>query len=196
MATKAKTKPKKKPAKAQEPKAKSNTPGLTLQQERFVAEYLIDLNATQAAIRAGYSAKTAQPQSSRLLSNAMVQTAVAAGHKRVIARAEKSAADIVAEMEKLAFSNMTHFTSKRDDGELMIDFSGATEDQLAAITEYTTETYTEGRGDDAQQVKRVKFKIHDKYAPLVKLGERAGAFKEASNAPVIINYTPAQQGAL
>jgi len=35
-------------------------------QERFVAEYLIDLNATQAAIRAGYSEKTAQPQSARL----------------------------------------------------------------------------------------------------------------------------------
>ena len=43
--------------------------GLTPRQARFVDEYLIDLNATQAAIRAGYSAKTAQPQSSRLLSS-------------------------------------------------------------------------------------------------------------------------------
>jgi phage terminase small subunit len=40
---------------------------------RFIDEYMIDLNATQAATRAGYSAKTAQQQSSRLLSNIMVQ---------------------------------------------------------------------------------------------------------------------------
>ena len=49
---------------------------LTPKQQRFVEEYLIDLNATQAAIRAGYSEKTAQEQSSRLLSNVMVQEAV------------------------------------------------------------------------------------------------------------------------
>ena len=48
---------------------------LTNKQSLFVKEYLIDLNATQAAIRAGYSAKTAQEQSSRLLSNVMVQEA-------------------------------------------------------------------------------------------------------------------------
>lgn len=46
---------------------------LTDKQELFAREYLKDLNATQAAIRAGYSEKTAQVQSSRLLSNAMVQ---------------------------------------------------------------------------------------------------------------------------
>lgn len=46
---------------------------LTNKQKRFVYEYLIDSNGTQAAIRAGYSEKTAQEQSSRLLSNVMVQ---------------------------------------------------------------------------------------------------------------------------
>ncbi|HCR0925074.1 TPA: terminase small subunit [Klebsiella aerogenes] len=46
---------------------------LTDKQEMFCREYLVDLNATQAAIRAGYSDKTAQEQSSRLLSNVMVQ---------------------------------------------------------------------------------------------------------------------------
>ena len=51
---------------------------MTKKQERFVQEYLIDLNGKQAAIRAGYSPKTAQEQSSRLLSNVKVQEAVAA----------------------------------------------------------------------------------------------------------------------
>lgn len=50
---------------------------LTPKQELFCREYLKDLNATQAAIRAGYSEKTAQVQSSRLLSNAMVQDRIA-----------------------------------------------------------------------------------------------------------------------
>lgn len=49
---------------------------LTPKQKRFVGEYLIDLNATQAAIRAGYSQKTANEQGARLLANASVQAAI------------------------------------------------------------------------------------------------------------------------
>ena len=51
---------------------------LTNRQKRFVEEYLIDLNARQAAIRAGYSPKTAQEQASRLLANVKVQTPISA----------------------------------------------------------------------------------------------------------------------
>ncbi len=50
---------------------------LTPKQARFVEEYLVDLNATQAAIRAGYSAKTAYSQGERLLRNVEVAAAVA-----------------------------------------------------------------------------------------------------------------------
>ena len=57
---------------------------LTARQQRFVAEYLIDLNATQAAIRAGYAEKSATAEGSRLLVNAKVAAAVAA------AKAERS----------------------------------------------------------------------------------------------------------
>lgn len=49
---------------------------LTAKQERFVQEYLLDLNATQAAIRAGYSAKTANEQGARLLANVSVREAI------------------------------------------------------------------------------------------------------------------------
>ena len=51
--------------------------GLTPKQKRFVSEYLIDLNATQAAIRAGYSKDTAEVQGPRLLGNVRVQAAIA-----------------------------------------------------------------------------------------------------------------------
>ena len=54
---------------------------LTPKQERFVAEYLVDLNATQAAIRAGYSAKGATVRGSELLANRNVAVAIAAGQK-------------------------------------------------------------------------------------------------------------------
>lgn len=61
---------------------------LTDKQQRFVDEYLIDLNAKQAAIRSGYSAKTAEQQGSRLLSNAKVRDAVEAGKAKVANRIE------------------------------------------------------------------------------------------------------------
>ena len=55
---------------------------LNIKQQRFVEEYLKDLNATQAAIRAGYSPHTAQEQSSRLLSNVIIQKAVESAKNR------------------------------------------------------------------------------------------------------------------
>lgn len=60
---------------------------MTPKQEAFVREYLIDLNATQAAIRAGYSVKAAKEQASRLLTNANVATAV---EKALSARSDRT----------------------------------------------------------------------------------------------------------
>ena len=57
---------------------------LTPKQERFCAEYLVDYNATQAAIRAGYSAKTAGSAGNRLLKNVEVLTCVRAMQKEKI----------------------------------------------------------------------------------------------------------------
>ena len=79
---------------------------LTAKQERFISEYLIDLNATQAAIRAGYSEKTAQEQSSRLLSNVMVQQAVSDAQNRVAEKAEWNAADRLRMLAGIAEANM------------------------------------------------------------------------------------------
>jgi hypothetical protein len=62
--------------------------GLTPKQAAFVMEYLKDLNATQAAIRAGYSEKTADQQASRLLTNVKVQEAVTKGREKLAAKVE------------------------------------------------------------------------------------------------------------
>lgn len=58
----------------------------TEKQETFIREYMVDLNATQAAIRAGYSPKTASEQGSRLLSNVKVRTRI---DELISARKEK-----------------------------------------------------------------------------------------------------------
>ncbi|BCA39405.1 TPA: terminase small subunit [Kluyvera ascorbata] len=76
--------------------------GLTAQQRLFVAEYLKDNNAAQAAIRAGYSKKTAQEQSSRLLSNVKVAQVIAQQQKASIARTLGSADEVLAQMWQLA----------------------------------------------------------------------------------------------
>ena len=66
----------------------SRTAKLTPRQERFVQEYLIDLNATQAAIRARYSKRTAEVQGCRLLRNARVAAAVQKGRAKMAERAQ------------------------------------------------------------------------------------------------------------
>ena len=58
-----------------------NKQKLTSKQARFVEEYLVDLNATAAAIRAGYSAKSAHVEGSRLLTNAKVAAAISAAKR-------------------------------------------------------------------------------------------------------------------
>lgn len=76
-------------------------------QRRFVEEYLIDLNATQAAIRAGYSAKTAQEQGARLLSNVMVKKAIEIGLKTKEKQSERKAADVLRDIQRVSSKAMT-----------------------------------------------------------------------------------------
>ncbi|WP_221925514.1 terminase small subunit [Enterobacter hormaechei] len=76
--------------------------GLTAQQRRFVAEYLKDGNATQAAIRAGYSKKNADKIGPELLGKTRVAQAIAQQQKASIARTLGSADEVLAQMWQLA----------------------------------------------------------------------------------------------
>ena len=71
---------------------------LTPKQQRFVEEYLIDLNATQAAIRSGYSEKTANEQGSRLLVNVSISEAIAEAQNK---RAEQTQIDAAYVLRRL-----------------------------------------------------------------------------------------------
>ena len=71
---------------------------LTPKQQRFVEEYLIDLNATQSAIRAGYSEKTANEQGSRLLANVSISEAIAEAQNK---RTEQTQIDAAYVLKRL-----------------------------------------------------------------------------------------------
>ncbi|EMG53151.1 terminase small subunit [Ochrobactrum sp. CDB2] len=151
---------------------------LTPKQERFVAEYLIDLNATQAAIRAGYSEKTAQQQGSRLLLNVVVQEAIAKGQNKTAEKLEITKDRIVEELAKIGFSNMLDYMRSGSDGDPYLDFSNLTREQAAALSEVTVEDFKDGRGEDARDVRRIKFKLNDKKGALVDLAKMLGFMVE------------------
>jgi len=151
---------------------------LSLKQETFCDEYLVDLNATQAAIRAGYSQKTAQEQSARLLSKAIVQDHLSRRMKDRKNRTEITQDSVLKELAKIGFANMMDYMTCLPGQDPFLDFSKLTRDQAAALIEVTVEDYYEGRGEDAREVKRVKFKLADKKGALVDIGKHLGMFKE------------------
>ena len=106
---------------------------LTPKQARFVQEYLIDLNAAQAAIRAGYSAKTARVIGHENLTNPDIAAAI---EKAMAERAERTrlTADwVIDELRKLAGANMDACLKANPSGDLYLDLSDLTRDQTAAL---------------------------------------------------------------
>lgn len=152
--------------------------GLTARQQRFVDAYLVSGNALQSAIAAGYSEKTAGQLGYQLLKNLQVAAAIEAKQAKVSAKLEITAERVAAELAKLAFSNMADYTRVNAEGDPYVDLSALTRDRAAAIQEVTVEDYKDGRGEDARDVRKVKFKLYDKRAALVDLGKHLGMFTE------------------
>lgn len=154
---------------------------LTEKQQRFVDEYLIDLNATQAAIRAGYSAKTAQEQSSRLLSNVMVQQAIS---EKMAERSKRTGINqdrIVTELARIAFVKMTDLVDSH--GRIK---EGATDDDLACIESIK---YKSSESDLGSSIER-EVKISSKLKALELLGKHLGMWNDKLNVnitqPIVI----------
>jgi phage terminase small subunit len=81
---------------------------LTFKQQRFAAEYCIDLNATAAYSRAGYAARgnSAEAAASRLLSNVKVQQAIQERERKLISKCEATTENLLREASALAFSDI------------------------------------------------------------------------------------------
>ena len=150
----------------------------------FAKEYLIDLNATQAAIRAGYSPKTAMQQGQRLLTRDDIQAAIQKEMNKRARRTEITADKVLEEYAKLGFSDITDYLQvvterilvghDKETGEpisdisqfvLMKDTANIPKDKLAAISEIK-------QAKDGS----ISFKLHDKKGALDSIAKHLGMF--------------------
>jgi phage terminase small subunit len=87
---------------------------LSKQQELFTKEYLVDLNATQSAIRAGYSKKTARSQGQRLLTNVDIQELIQKEMDMRSERIEITADEVLEEIENLHSETLKTYMTKME----------------------------------------------------------------------------------
>lgn len=142
-----------------------NVDKLTPKQQRFADEYIIDLNATQAAIRAGYSVKTAREQACVLLTNLNIQAAVQKALKKRAERTQITADRVLEELAKIAFSNIVDYVSFNGSTVTLGDSEQIEREKLAAI-----ESVSEGKDG-------VKLKLHNKLTALNALSQHLGIDK-------------------
>lgn len=142
---------------------------LTEKQQRFVDEYLIDLNATQAAIRAGYSVKTANEQGSQNLAKLSIQQAIAEQMAERNKRTGINQDRVVLELAKIALVKMTDIVDSQ--GRIKSD---ASPDDLACIESVK---YKESESDTGSSVER-EVKIASKLKALELLGKHLGMWND------------------
>jgi len=168
---------------------------LTPRQELFVAEYLVDLNATQAAIRAGYSPKTAHVQGPRLLGNVAVCEAVSKARQKLVKRTEVTQDRVIAELAKIGFSDIRRAVAWRTDvavaapderslDEIMEEGPGevrhAITNQVELVDSDRIDDDTAAAIAEISQTDKggLKVKFHDKQAALVSLARHLGMFTD------------------
>lgn len=136
---------------------------LTEKRQRFVDEYIVDLNATRAAIRAGYSSKTAESQGARLLRNAKVQEAVRNAQRNRQERTRVTADHTVREIARVAFVDPRKLVHEdgRIKGLLELD-----DDTAAAISSVEFDEYG-----------KVKYKLWSKNQALDMLMRHLGLYE-------------------
>lgn len=148
---------------------------LTEKQKRFVEEYLVDLNATQAAIRAGYSEKTASVIGCENLTKPYIVECIAQAKAERSMRTQVTADMVVAELAKIGFSDLRNVMT--DSGQLIdpCDWDDNTAGAIASV-----EVVTNSRGgkrDENEPIEYThKIKTWDKNSALEKLGKHLGLY--------------------
>lgn len=150
---------------------------LTLRQERFCEEYLRDSNATQAAVRAGYSPSTARQQGHRLLTHVDIAARIKSGRECLAAQAHVDALGLIIWLRDLASTSMADFIRLDDDGQPLVDLSATTAAQRGAISEIQIDTFVEGSGESARTVTRVKIKPYSRLDAIDKLAKHLGFYE-------------------
>jgi phage terminase small subunit len=142
-------------------------------QQRFVQEYLVDLNGKQAAIRAGYSAKTAEQSASRLLRSVKVKTAVEEAKAARAERLKMKADEVLTLIAMIARAHMGDFATWGAGGVVLKDSTGLTEHQLHAVAEVSQK-----KG----KIEETSIKLHSKVQALKLYGDHLGLFDKAKHS--------------
>lgn len=140
---------------------------LTARQRLFVKEYLIDLNATQAAIRAGYSPRSAAVTGARMLNYAKVTEAIEAAQAERGKRLDITADRVLQELAVIGFADLSEYVEYGPEGVTIKSSKDVDGRAVAEVTKRST-----------QFGSTVSIKLHDKVAALHKLGQHLGLFRE------------------
>lgn len=146
---------------------------LTPKQQLFVDEYLVDLNATQAAIRAGYSVKNAGKIGSELLQKTRIKAAIDKAMAERSRRTGITQDRVLRELAKVAFVNATDVINM-DDATLKGD---ANREDTAAIASVKVKTIPGEEGDIVER----EVKMCDKLKALELIGKHLGMFTDKVN---------------
>lgn len=147
---------------------------LTERQQRFVDEYLVDLNATQAAIRAGYSPRTANEQGARLLTKVSVQNAIQEAKKKRARRVEITQDRVLLEYARLAFFDPRKLFAENGKPK---DISELDDDTAAALVGLDVMEEYSGTGESRVFMGYTKkYKLANKLGALDSLGKHLGMF--------------------
>lgn len=147
---------------------------LTAKRQRFVDEYLVDLNATQAAIRAGYSKKAARSCGQRLLTFADVAAAIAAKQKKV---AEKLDLDATTVLRDLLIHARTDIRKAYDKNGRLLPVHELPDELALVIGSIKVFEEFEGSGENRVQVGEVReLKFTDRLRALELLGKHLKLF--------------------
>lgn len=139
--------------------------------EAFCQEYLRDRNAKAAAIRVGYSERSATSTGFDLLQRDDIKERIAELSAAYLAEVRKDAASVLRMIVTQAETGLGTFIAFQEDGDPFIDLSRASKAQLDTLQEVTIETYMKGKGAAAREVKRVTIKAGDRLKAIDKLWE-------------------------
>lgn len=151
---------------------------LNARQERFCLEYIKDLNATEAAIRAGYSRKTAYSIGHENLNKPEIAARIKELQAELAERAKLKADDVIQELRALAFWSINDFISEKNEVKDISKLERSVNRPIMGIK--TKKTEFEGGSSFT-----VELKLADKRAALVDLGRHLGIFKEDNEQKTI-----------
>ncbi|HQG22619.1 MAG TPA: terminase small subunit, partial [Smithellaceae bacterium] len=173
---------------------------ITDRMKKFVDEYLIDFNATQAAIRAGYSPDTANEQGSQLLARPDIRELVAEGQKAIAERTQTFQDNAVDELKIVGFSDLADFLTVKEGGIVeQKSFDQLTKEQTKCIKKIKQVVRSSHSADGTilHQTATLEVELHDKLRALELLGRHLGMFNDTLRLegalPLTISFEVAPQ---